>query len=55
MGKASYSSQAASIPLVIEVMSTNWPVDYLTKVKDYQEIGIPEYWTVDYLGLSGTP
>ena len=47
--------QSASIPLVIEVVSTNWRVDYLTKVKDYEEIGIPEYWIVDYLALGGTP
>lgn len=43
--------QGASIPLVIEVVSTNWRVDYLTKVKDYEEIGIPEYWIVDYLAI----
>jgi Uma2 family endonuclease len=48
-------TQAASIPLVIEVVSSNWRVDYLTKVKDYEEIGIPEYWIVDYLALGGTP
>ncbi|MFN6392919.1 MAG: Uma2 family endonuclease, partial [Aphanizomenon sp.] len=41
--------------LVIEVVSTNWRVDYLSKVKDYEEIGIPEYWIVDYLALGGTP
>ena len=46
-------TQAESIPLVIEVVSTNWRVDYLTKVKDDEEIGIPEYWIVDYLGLGG--
>ena len=48
-------TQGASIPLVIEVVSTNWRVDYLSKVKDYEEIGIPEYWIVDYLALGGTP
>lgn len=46
-------TQAKSIPLVMEVVSTNWRVDYLTKVKDYEEIGIPEYWIIDYLGLGG--
>ena len=46
-------TQGASIPLVVEVVSTNWRVDYLTKVKDYEEIGISEYWIVDYLGLGG--
>lgn len=51
--KTSTVTQGASIPLAIEVVSTNWRVDYLTKVKDYEEIGIPEYWIVDYLGLGG--
>jgi Uma2 family endonuclease len=37
----------ASIPLVIEVVSTNWRVDYLTKVKDFDGISIPEYWIAD--------
>jgi Uma2 family endonuclease len=46
-------TQSASIIIAIEVVSTNWRVDYLTKVKDYEEIGIPEYWIVDYLGLGG--
>ncbi|NET70388.1 MAG: Uma2 family endonuclease [Sphaerospermopsis sp. SIO1G2] len=53
--KYSTVTQPESIPLVIEVVSTNWRVDYLTKVKDYEEIGISEYWIVDYLGLGGTP
>lgn len=51
--KQSTVTQGASIPLVVEVVSTNWRVDYLTKVKDYEEIGISEYWIVDYLGLGG--
>jgi Uma2 family endonuclease len=51
--KSSTVTQGVSIPLVIEVVSTNWRVDYLTKVKDYEEIGISEYWIVDYLGLGG--
>ena len=46
-------TQNASIPLIIEVVSTNWRVDYLAKTKDYEEMGIPEYWIVDYLGLGG--
>jgi Uma2 family endonuclease len=46
-------TQGASIPLAVEVVSTNWRVDYLTKVKNYEEIGISEYWIVDYLGLGG--
>jgi Uma2 family endonuclease len=42
-----------SIPVVVEIVSSNWRDDYLTKVRDYEEIGIPEYWIVDYLGLGG--
>lgn len=51
--KYSTITQGASIPLVIEVVSTNWRDDYLLKVADYEEIGVPEYWIVDYLGLGG--
>ena len=41
------------MPLVVEVVSTNWRDDYFTKLGKYEEIGIPEYWIVDYLGLGG--
>jgi Uma2 family endonuclease len=51
--KTSTITQGASVPLVIEVVSTNWRVDYLRKVNDYEEIGVSEYWIVDYLGLGG--
>ena len=51
--KASTVTTAASIPLVVEVVSTNWRDDYFIKFADYEEIGIPEYWIVDYLGLGG--
>jgi Uma2 family endonuclease len=51
--KYSTVTQGSSVVIAIEVVSTNWRVDYLTKVKDYEEIGIPEYWTVDYLGIGG--
>jgi Uma2 family endonuclease len=44
----------ASVRLVVEVVSTNWRDDYLTKLRDYYEaLGIPEYWVVDYLGVGG--
>lgn len=50
-----------SIRLIVEVVSTNWRDDYLTKLADYVgrspspwvQMGIPEYWIVDYLGLGG--
>jgi Uma2 family endonuclease len=51
--KFSTVTQGASIPLVIEVVSTNWQDDYLRKVGEYELIGIPEYWIVDDLGLGG--
>jgi Uma2 family endonuclease len=41
-------SQPESIPLVIEVVSTNWRDDYFKKLADYDEMGIREYWIVDY-------
>lgn len=42
-----------SIRIVVEVVSTNWKDDYLTKLRDYEALGIQEYWIVDYLGLGG--
>ena len=51
--KQSVLSLGASIPLVIEVVSTNWRDDYYLKYADYEEMGIPEYWIVDYAGLGG--
>ncbi|MBD2679513.1 MULTISPECIES: Uma2 family endonuclease [Nostoc] len=51
--KESTVTQAASISLVIEIVSTNWRVDYLIKAGEYEEMGIREYWIVDYLGLGG--
>ncbi|NDJ24905.1 Uma2 family endonuclease [Nostoc sp. B(2019)] len=51
--KESTVTQGVSIPLVIEVVSTNWRTDYYTKRGMYEEIGIPEYWIVDYLALGG--
>jgi Uma2 family endonuclease len=44
-------TQGASVPLVIEVVSSNWRDDYYKKLADYEEMGIPEYWIVDYLAL----
>ncbi len=43
----------ASVRLVVEVVSTNWQDDYLTKLRDYETLGIGEYWVADYLGLGG--
>ena len=41
------------MPLVVEIVSTNWHDDYQRKAADYEEMGIPEFWIVDYLGLGG--
>ena len=51
--KSSTLSQAKSIPLIIEVVSSNWRDDYYTKAGEYEGIGIPEYWIVDYAALGG--
>ncbi|MBD2362126.1 Uma2 family endonuclease [Anabaena minutissima FACHB-250] len=51
--KESTVIQGISIPLIIEVVSTNWRDDYLKKYADYEVMGIPEYWIVDYAGLGG--
>ncbi|MBW4508151.1 MAG: Uma2 family endonuclease [Scytonematopsis contorta HA4267-MV1] len=49
--KKSTVIQGASVPLIVEVVSTNWDDDYYMKFGKYQSIGITEYWIVDYLGL----
>jgi len=51
--KESILSSGASIPLVIEVVSTNWRADYYSKFANYEEMGILEYWIVDYAALGG--
>ena len=51
--QASTVTQGASVSLVVEVVSTNWRVDYLRKAGDYEALGIQEYWIVDYLALGG--
>jgi len=51
--KESIITLGTSVRLVVEVVSTNWQNDYLRKVGDYELMGIPEYWIVDYLGLGG--
>ncbi len=51
--KESILSQGASIPLAVEIVSTNWRDDYYLKFADYEEMGIAEYWLVDYGALGG--
>ncbi len=42
-----------SVKLIVEVVSTNWQDDYYDKLRDYENMGIPEYWIVDYAALGG--
>lgn len=51
--KESIITLGTTVRLVVEVVSTNWQDDYLTKLRDYEALGIAEYWVVDYLGLGG--
>lgn len=40
-----------SIPLVVEVVSTNWRDDYAHKLVEYEAMGIVEYWIIDFRAL----
>jgi Uma2 family endonuclease len=51
--KRSTITQGKTVKMAIEVVSTNWQDDYLMKLGEYEELGIEEYWIVDYLGLGG--
>ncbi|NES21819.1 MAG: Uma2 family endonuclease [Symploca sp. SIO3E6] len=50
---SSIIENAESVKLIVEVVSTNWRDDYFKKRADYEEMGIPEYWIVDYGALGG--
>lgn len=45
--------KGASVKLLIEVVSTNWQDDYELKMAEYEALGIPEYWIIDYAALGG--
>ena len=51
--KQSTISESASVPIVVEIVSTNWRDDYYKKLADYEQMGIVEYWLVDYAALGG--
>ncbi len=51
--QASTIMRGTSARLVVEVASTNWQDDYAKKLEDYELLGIPEYWIVDYRALGG--
>ena len=48
---ASVIQYGATVPLVIEVVSTNWRDDYGHKFVEYEALGIQEYWIVDFRAL----
>ena len=47
-----YGALSEPIQLAVEVVSTNWEDDYVDKLYEYQRLGIPEYWIVDYLAIA---
>lgn len=47
-----YAALTEPIQLAVEVTSTNWEDDYIDKLDEYQRLGIPEYWIVDYLAIA---
>lgn len=47
-----YGAVTEPIQLAVEVVSTNWEDDYVDKLDEYQRLGIPEYWIVDYLAIA---
>jgi len=51
--KSSIITMGSSVPLIVEVTSTNGGDDYALKLEAYESMGIQEYWIVDYLGLGG--
>ena len=51
--KESIIENPQSIKIIVEVVSTNWRDDYFKKRADYEELGVFEYWIVDYAALGG--
>jgi Uma2 family endonuclease len=51
--RESIIENAESVKLIVEVVSANWRDDYFKKRADYEEMGIFEYWIVDYAALGG--
>ena len=47
-----YAALTEPSQLAVEVVSTNWEDDYVDKLDEYQRLGIPEYWIVDYLAIA---
>lgn len=50
--RSEYRGLREGVQLVVEVVSNNWDDDYIDKFDEYQRLGIPEYWIVDYLAIA---
>ena len=44
-----YDALTTPLQLAVEIVSNNWEDDYEDKLNEYQQLGIFEYWIVDYL------
>jgi Uma2 family endonuclease len=49
--RLNHRGMRSPIHLAVEVVSTNWEDDYIDKLDEYERLGIPEYWIVDYLAI----
>lgn len=47
--KDSTITMGRSAVLIVEVVSTNWRDDYYKKFADYEAMGIPEYWVINFV------
>lgn len=36
--------------MIVEIASGNWSTDLIDKQEEYQALGVPEYWIIDYKG-----
>lgn len=48
---SAYTAFTDPLQLAVEVVSTNWEDDYIDRLDEYQRLGIPEFWIVDYLAM----
>jgi len=51
--KSSIITMGSSVPLIVEVTSTDWGEGYALKLEQYETMGMQEYLIIDYLGSGG--